>query len=178
LIKNLSIDFNSKDFTNPSIQKFYAGLQALALNEDEPDHVEDLLEPDYEGMKVLQPVVTKFRDAFFNGHVFDWGGAAIPKGGAAAKGKKGLKNKQPPVYDATKEITNKIKNIKLGNDSDLEESKVQNSKIPRTAPTQLGNKPKKDELEVELWLYFLTKKLDSLTVSRLNEFASKKKIKP
>ena len=50
LIKNLTIDFNSRNFENPSIQKFYSGLQALALNEEEPEPVEDLLEPDYEEM--------------------------------------------------------------------------------------------------------------------------------
>lgn len=51
VIRNLSIDFNSRDFENPSLQKFYSGLQALALNEEEPEPVEDLLEPDYEEMK-------------------------------------------------------------------------------------------------------------------------------
>lgn len=66
-IKNLSIDFNSRNFTNPTIQKFYSGLQALALNEEKPEPVEDLLEPDYEGMKVFKPVVDKFKHAFFDG---------------------------------------------------------------------------------------------------------------
>jgi hypothetical protein len=46
----MTIDFNSRNFENPSIQQFYAGLQALALGEKEPEPVEDLLEPDYEGM--------------------------------------------------------------------------------------------------------------------------------
>ena len=50
LIKNLTIDFDARNFENPTIQKFYSGLQALALNEDEPEPVEDLLEPDYEEM--------------------------------------------------------------------------------------------------------------------------------
>ena len=50
LIKNLTIDFDPRNFENPTIQKFYSGLQALALNEDEPEPVEDLLEPDYEEM--------------------------------------------------------------------------------------------------------------------------------
>ena len=50
LIKNLTIDFEPRNFENPTIQKFYSGLQALALNEDEPEPVDDLLEPDYEEM--------------------------------------------------------------------------------------------------------------------------------
>lgn len=67
LIKNLTIDFDSRNFENPSTQRFYAGLQALALNEKEPEPVVDLLEPDYEGLKRFQPVLQKFKDTFFDG---------------------------------------------------------------------------------------------------------------
>jgi hypothetical protein len=67
LVKNMTIDFNSRNFENPSIQQFYAGLQALALNEEEPEPVDDLLEPDYEGMKRFDPLIQKFKDAFFEG---------------------------------------------------------------------------------------------------------------
>ena len=71
LIKNLTIDFNSRNFENPSIQRFYSGLQALALNEEEPEPVEDLLEPDYEEMQRFQPVIQKFKNAFFDGNDSD-----------------------------------------------------------------------------------------------------------
>ena len=67
LIKNLTIDFDSRNFENPATQKFYAGLQALALNEKEPEPVVDLLEPDYEGLKRFQPVLQKFKNTFFDG---------------------------------------------------------------------------------------------------------------
>lgn len=67
LVKNMTIDFNSRNFENPSIQQFYAGLQALALNEQEPEPVEDLLEPDYEGMKRFNPLIQKFKDVFYDG---------------------------------------------------------------------------------------------------------------
>ena len=33
LIRNLTINFESRNFENPTIQKFYSGLQALALGE-------------------------------------------------------------------------------------------------------------------------------------------------
>ena len=33
-----------------TIQKFYSGLQALALGDDEQEEVEDCLKPDAEGM--------------------------------------------------------------------------------------------------------------------------------
>ena len=36
----------------------------MALNEDEPEPVEDLLEPDYEEMQRFNPVINKFKNAF------------------------------------------------------------------------------------------------------------------
>lgn len=39
LIRNLTINFDSRNFENPTIQKFYSGLQALALGEKEPEPV-------------------------------------------------------------------------------------------------------------------------------------------
>ena len=67
LIKNLNIEFDSRNFENPTIQKFFSGLQALALNENEPEDIENDLEPDYEGLKRFAPVINKFKDAFYNG---------------------------------------------------------------------------------------------------------------
>ncbi len=67
----MTIDFNSRNFENPSIQQFYAGLQALALGEKEPEPIEDLLEPDYEGMQRFDPLIQKFKDAFFDGQDAD-----------------------------------------------------------------------------------------------------------
>ena len=49
-IKNMTIDFDSRKFENPSIQRFYSGLQSFALNEEKPEEIQDTLEPDYEGM--------------------------------------------------------------------------------------------------------------------------------
>ena len=60
----MSIDFSSNNFENPSIQKFYSGLQAFALNEKVPETVEDTLEPDYEGMGRMEKVVARMQDAF------------------------------------------------------------------------------------------------------------------
>ena len=65
-IRNMGIDFDSRNFENPSIQQFYSGLQSFALNE-QPEDIQDTLEPDYEGMKRMQPVVDKMKDAFFGG---------------------------------------------------------------------------------------------------------------
>jgi ATP-dependent DNA helicase 2 subunit 1 len=95
LVKNLNIEFDSRNFENPSIQKFFTGLQALALNEEQPEEFEDLMEPDYEGLKKFDKVLGKFRDTFYDGAIEDpecaekpkaagrggWGGAGRGRGG-------------------------------------------------------------------------------------------------
>jgi len=45
-VRNLAINFDSRNFENITIQKFYSGLQALALGDEEPEEVEDCLKPD------------------------------------------------------------------------------------------------------------------------------------
>ena len=128
LIKNLTIDFNSRNFENPSIQTFYSGLQALALNEEEPEPVEDLLEPDYEEMQRFQPVVQKFKNAFFGGNDSDseLSMKANPRSrGAGAR-------KQPKPVEVIHE------KIDLGSD---EEAKEPSKKRPRTN----GKAPVKSE---------------------------------
>ncbi|CDW84185.1 ku p70 dna helicase [Stylonychia lemnae] len=92
MVKNMYIDFNSRNFENPSLQQFYAGLQALALNEQNPEPVEDLLQPDYEGMKRFDPVIDRFKDVFFDGEDEDpqcSQGAARGRGRGGARGARG-----------------------------------------------------------------------------------------
>lgn len=67
-VKNMTVDFNSRNFENPSIQKFYSGLQAFALNE-EPEEIQDTLEPDYAGMQKMQPVIDQVKRTFGLGKV-------------------------------------------------------------------------------------------------------------
>ena len=69
------------------MQKFYSGLQALALNEDEPERVEDLLEPDYEGLKKFDNVMNHFRGTFYNGAMEDPECAEKPKRAAGGAGR-------------------------------------------------------------------------------------------
>ena len=93
LVKNLNIEFDSRNFENPSIQKFFTGLQALALNEDQPEEFEDLLEPDYEGLKKFDKVLGRFRDTFYDGAKEDPECAEKPKaargGGGRGRGRGG-----------------------------------------------------------------------------------------
>lgn len=71
LVKYLEIDFDCRNFENPTIQKFFSGLQALALNEEEPEEVEDLLEPNLEELQRFEKVMEKYRDTFFDGNIED-----------------------------------------------------------------------------------------------------------
>ena len=86
IVKNMEIDFNSRNFENPSIQQFFAGLQALALNEEKPEAVDDLMEPDYEGMRKFDPLIEQFKDVFFDGNDED-----PACGGTAARGRGGAR---------------------------------------------------------------------------------------
>lgn len=65
LIKSLALDFDSRNFTNPNIQNFFNNLQAIALNEEEPEEVEDLLEPDEEGFEKYQPIIESFKTSIW-----------------------------------------------------------------------------------------------------------------
>lgn len=127
-IKNMTIDFDSNKFENPSIQKFYSGLQAFALNEEKPEEVEDTLEPDYEGMGKMEKVMARMKDSFFGGEVED---PAMPKPkvpGAGKRKKEEVKEekKEPKVKKETKDsfnvTTNELK--KLSNSGRLESKTV------------------------------------------------------
>ena len=65
LVKALTFDFYSRNFENPRIQNFFSNLQAIALNEDQPEVVEDTLEPDEEGMKKYAEVIENFKFSVF-----------------------------------------------------------------------------------------------------------------
>jgi ATP-dependent DNA helicase 2 subunit 1 len=54
--------FNSALIPNPSLQKHYQVIQALALEESAPQEVEDLLKPDVEGMQKFRPFFESFEE--------------------------------------------------------------------------------------------------------------------
>jgi ATP-dependent DNA helicase 2 subunit 1 len=41
LIKKMKFTFNSESFENPSLQKYWRNIEALALDRDAPEEVED-----------------------------------------------------------------------------------------------------------------------------------------
>lgn len=58
VVNTLTVDdFDFRDFENPSLQKFYAHLQSIALNSESVDMKPDTLMPDSKGM-------AKFEDIF------------------------------------------------------------------------------------------------------------------
>eukprot|EP01114_Cavostelium_apophysatum_P012748 TRINITY_DN2924_c0_g1_i1.p2 TRINITY_DN2924_c0_g1~~TRINITY_DN2924_c0_g1_i1.p2 ORF type:complete len:398 (+),score=128.73 TRINITY_DN2924_c0_g1_i1:75-1268(+) len=60
IVKTLRIKFDSRNFENPALQKHYAGLQALALEREGIEPVEDMIQPDEEGMAKYSNVVEDF----------------------------------------------------------------------------------------------------------------------
>ena len=43
IIKSLKFPFSSDSFENPALQKHYANVEAIALDKDETDDIEDLV---------------------------------------------------------------------------------------------------------------------------------------
>eukprot|EP01097_Dermamoeba_algensis_P001097 TRINITY_DN1410_c0_g9_i1.p1 TRINITY_DN1410_c0_g9~~TRINITY_DN1410_c0_g9_i1.p1 ORF type:complete len:669 (+),score=163.30 TRINITY_DN1410_c0_g9_i1:275-2008(+) len=78
VVKLLRINFDSRNFENPALQKHYASLQALALEREVADDVPDLIVPDLEGMEK------------FSSQIQEWEKAVYPDGRSTftAKGKK------------------------------------------------------------------------------------------
>jgi len=66
IVKRMNITFDCRAFENVELQRFYATLQALALNEATIDRTEDKIQPHREGlMKVLAGIDDKYRMSIF-----------------------------------------------------------------------------------------------------------------
>eukprot|EP01022_Parablepharisma_sp_SALTPOND_P026506 TRINITY_DN64291_c0_g1_i1.p2 TRINITY_DN64291_c0_g1~~TRINITY_DN64291_c0_g1_i1.p2 ORF type:complete len:789 (+),score=98.96 TRINITY_DN64291_c0_g1_i1:87-2369(+) len=118
LIKNLSIDFDSRQFENPAIQKFYAAIQALALNEEQPEEVKDIMQPDYEGMSKFAAIIEQFKETTF-GEGYEFCNDETRKG----KGKRPMKDHAG--------APGKGKRKKNGSDVDQSESQDEEKKVPK-----------------------------------------------
>jgi hypothetical protein len=65
LIKKMNISFDCRNFENVTLQKFYATLQALALEETEVEEVDDFINPDNNALEtILKGCDKEFRDVF------------------------------------------------------------------------------------------------------------------
>jgi len=65
LVKTLRIKFDSRNFENPSLQKHYANLQAIALEREAVEEVPDYVIPDEAGMEKFADIIDAYREAVF-----------------------------------------------------------------------------------------------------------------
>ncbi|KAH3755963.1 beach protein [Pelomyxa schiedti] len=65
VVKKLHIQFDSRNFENPTLQTHYANLQALALEKETVEPVQDYLLPDEEGMLRYSDQILAFKNAVF-----------------------------------------------------------------------------------------------------------------
>eukprot|EP01094_Clydonella_sp_ATCC50884_P000497 TRINITY_DN10386_c0_g1_i1.p1 TRINITY_DN10386_c0_g1~~TRINITY_DN10386_c0_g1_i1.p1 ORF type:complete len:641 (+),score=205.12 TRINITY_DN10386_c0_g1_i1:133-2055(+) len=63
MVKTLRVRFDSQNFENPALQKHFAALQAIALEREVVDDIEDHTLPDEEGMMEHSDVLEEFRDS-------------------------------------------------------------------------------------------------------------------
>ncbi|XP_061181426.1 X-ray repair cross-complementing protein 5-like [Saccostrea echinata] len=66
MIKKMKFTFNSENFENPSLQKYWRNIEALALDRAAPEEVEDFTLPDEERMKKKAgEAIKNFKDIVF-----------------------------------------------------------------------------------------------------------------
>lgn len=132
LIKKMNIEFDSRNFENPSLQKFYATLQALALGEQEIEKIEDYINPNDEALsRVLNNCDEEFKNIFWGYNIertYVPGQKKAPaqprkrkeddEDGGKKTAKKGKKNQDGMVVDD--EGTGKKKSSKKKKDDDVE----------------------------------------------------------
>lgn len=95
VIKNLTSGFDSSNFENPSLQKHFKNLEALALDRDEPEELIDHTEPKTEAIdRKAGEAIKQFKDVVFPDDYDPLGKPAATKrkagtadGSAAKKGK-------------------------------------------------------------------------------------------
>ena len=203
LVKNLNIEFDSRNFENPTIQKFYSGLQALALKEENPAPVQNLLDPDYEGLAQFQPVIDRFKDVFYDGEKEDPAIAKKPaRGGGRGRGRGASANQSsdPSVADvkgrgaagkgrgkkveagSPKPEKNKkrktVKNTSQESDkaSQGQSKPVEISQVSRNGSSSRVTAPQGGDLEKKVKEAYEQENLTSLKVSELKDFLKLKEL--
>ena len=147
IIKKMNISFDCRAFENYELQKFYATLQALALDEPNIEPVEDTMQPNEEGLeKVLDGLDEEFRKAVFG----NYGGKPEE---VMEKYNKGNKNKSRSKGNNSKSSRSQSKKKKKKEVDDeikdaLEEENVFNDDyIKKMAKNNKLEKLKVDELK-------------------------------
>ncbi len=91
VVRALKINFTPTDFENPALQKHYANVQALALDEAAPQEVEDLVQPDEAGMNRVVGVLEDFCNS---AHLTAGGGGGGGDDGSGDDGEGGGSHKR------------------------------------------------------------------------------------
>eukprot|EP01130_Rhizamoeba_saxonica_P004296 TRINITY_DN1757_c0_g1_i2.p1 TRINITY_DN1757_c0_g1~~TRINITY_DN1757_c0_g1_i2.p1 ORF type:complete len:584 (+),score=125.86 TRINITY_DN1757_c0_g1_i2:348-2099(+) len=65
LVKSLRVNFNSRNFPNPALQKHFSNLKSLALDRETEEDVEDMLKPDVDGMMKFENMINEVKSSFF-----------------------------------------------------------------------------------------------------------------
>eukprot|EP01105_Mastigella_eilhardi_P018809 TRINITY_DN4385_c0_g1_i2.p1 TRINITY_DN4385_c0_g1~~TRINITY_DN4385_c0_g1_i2.p1 ORF type:complete len:587 (-),score=125.41 TRINITY_DN4385_c0_g1_i2:91-1851(-) len=65
VVKKLHVNFDSRNFENPALQKHYAALQALALDRAALEEVHDYLIPDEDGMLQFSDILQELKASVY-----------------------------------------------------------------------------------------------------------------
>ena len=173
LIKKMNFDFDSRDFENPSIQKFYAALQAIALGETEIEKNEDLLRPDKEGLKNLNGIDEEFRDLVYNG---DGGKKKVLVEKVRKKTSKSREKSEESVKVGKKKRTGEDFEV-IEEEKDVFENKSKKKKIVSKNEEIKGNVDEDEGYSDRVLLRMLeTEGLDSLTVNKIKIILTQRNI--
>lgn len=86
LVKKLMFSFDSEQFENPALQTHYANVEAMALDKDAPEEVEDLTTPDVERIdRRAGKLIQEFKDLVFPDGYVPGAKRRAAGGGLAAK---------------------------------------------------------------------------------------------
>jgi ATP-dependent DNA helicase 2 subunit 1 len=122
LIKKMNIDFDCRNFENPTIQKFYATLQALALSEGDVEKVEDLINPDVAAMeRVLNNTDKDVKNLFYG---YDSSRTFVPQASAKKSTRKRKGNDETNLEQISSDMDNNTRNNIKGSKRNKKSDKI------------------------------------------------------
>jgi len=176
LVKKMTINFDSRNFENPSIQKFYSTLQALALRETNIEPVEDQIQPDQEGLKHLNNIDADFSNAFY-GEIRTAVFTQPPKKGAP-KSKRNDLNDDGIENEEKDGIGNNNKKSKKTNNNEDDSSQISNGMDNKNNSKNNSSKMKKTDFSDDDLLERLENgSISSFTVEDLKKICQMKSLK-
>lgn len=195
LIKRMNISFDCRAFENVELQKFYATLQALALEESNIEKIEDTLQPANEGLeKVLKGVDEEFREKIFGNEggrtdelveKYAKGSRINNKSRSRSRSKDSQSSRKSKSKDSQKSNKSKKGRKKNVNDSDdeldIDDEKFINKIQKRKIIKEVEEKSDEDEQgagysDEVLKKLLENKKLEKMNVTELKDICKIRKI--